>query len=93
MSPGFILPKRGGTIMGEKDLKKNIDFVLANKAALLQEHRNKFILVFEEKLVGSFDKYAVAAKEGVRLYGLDANFLVYHLVEKEPVNFIMEAVL
>jgi len=79
--------------MGEKDLKKNIDFVKKNREALLKEHRNKFILVFEEKLVGSFDTYERAAEEGVRLFGLDANFLVYHLIEKEPLNFIMEATL
>lgn len=79
--------------MGEKDLKKNIDFVRKNREALLKEHRNKFILVFGEQLIGSFDTYERAAEEGVRLFGLDANFLVYHLVEKEPLNFIMEAIL
>jgi len=77
--------------MGEKDLKKNLDFVKGNRESLLKEHKNKFILVFEEQLVGSYDTYERAAEEGVRLYGLDANFLVFHLVEKEPLNFIMEA--
>lgn len=43
--------------------------------------------------MGSYDSYERAAEEGVRLYGLDANFLVYHLVEKEPLNFITEAAL
>ncbi|MFH1824839.1 MAG: hypothetical protein ABH873_06400 [Candidatus Firestonebacteria bacterium] len=76
--------------MGEKNLKKNLDFVNKNKESLLKEHKDKFILVFEEKLVDSYDSYERAAEEGVRLYGLDANFLVYHLVEKEPLNFIWE---
>ena len=79
--------------MGEKDLKKNFDFVNENRESFLKEHKNKFILVFEERLVGSYDSYERAAEEGVRSYGLDANFLVYHLVEKEPLNFIMEAAL
>ncbi|HBW48116.1 TPA: hypothetical protein DEF17_09360 [bacterium] len=79
--------------MGEKDLKKNLDFVNKNKESLLKEHSNKFILVFEENLVASYDSYERAAKEGVRLYGVDTSFLVYHLVEKEPLNFIMEATL
>ena len=79
--------------MGEKDLKKNLNFVNENRESLLKEHKDKFILVFEEKLVGSYDSYERTAEEGVRLYGLDANFLVYHLVEKEPLNFIMEAAL
>jgi hypothetical protein len=80
-------------IMGEKELKKNLDFVNKNKESLLKEHKNKFILVFEEQVLGSYDTYERAAEEGVRLYGVDANFLVYHLVEKEPLNFIMEAIL
>jgi len=79
--------------MGEKDLKKNVNFVNVNRDVLLKEYRNKFILVFEEKVISPYDTYEHAAEEGVRLYGLDANFLVYHLVEKEPLNFIMEAAL
>lgn len=77
--------------MGEKDLKSNLDFVNENRETLLKEYKNKFILVFGGKIVGSYDTYELAAAEGVRLYGMDANFLVYHLVEKEPLNFIMEA--
>ena len=79
--------------MVENNLKKNLNFVNENREFLLKEHNNKFTLVFEEKLVGSYDSYERAAEEGVRLYGLDANFLVYHLIEKEPLNFIMEAAL
>jgi hypothetical protein len=77
--------------MAEKDLKKNLDFVNENRESLLKEYKNKFILVFEGKTAGSYDTYEAAAAEGVRLYGMDTNFLVYHLVEKEPLNFIMEA--
>jgi Ni,Fe-hydrogenase I small subunit len=79
--------------MGEKDLKANLEFVVTNKEHLLKEYNNKFILVFDGKVAGSYDTYEKAAEEGVRLYGLEANFLVYHLVEKEPLNFIMEAAL
>jgi hypothetical protein len=32
-----------------------------------------------------------AAEEVVRLFGMDANLLVHHLVAKEPLNFIVEA--
>ncbi|MGR3310821.1 MAG: DUF5678 domain-containing protein [Candidatus Brocadiales bacterium] len=77
--------------MGEKDLKANLDFVSKNKEALLKEYKGKFILVYEEEVVAHYDTYERAAAEGVRLYGVDGNFLVYHLLEKEPLNFIMEA--
>ena len=79
--------------MAEKDLKANYDFAIKNKDRLLKNYKDKFILVFEEKVVGSYDTYAKAAQEGVRSYGLEANFLVYHLVEEEPLNFIMDAML
>lgn len=79
--------------MAEKDLKKNLEFVEKNKVDLLKKHNNKFVLVYEEKLIDSFDTYEKAAEEGVRLFGSEATFLVYHVVENEPLNFIMEAML
>jgi hypothetical protein len=79
--------------MPEKDLKANLDFVMKNKEELLKEHRNKYILIFEEKFIDAFDNYDKAAAEGVRLFGINANFLVFHLLEKEPLNFIAEAIL
>jgi hypothetical protein len=77
--------------MAQKDLSANIDFVNKNRNELLREHINKFLLVYQEKLVGAFDSYEKAAEEGVRLFGIDANFLVYYLAEMEPLNFIFEA--
>jgi hypothetical protein len=77
--------------MAQKDLKENVNFVEKNREELLKEHENKYLLVFQEKLVGAFDTYEKAAEEGVRLFGMDANFLVYHSVAKEPLNFIVEA--
>lgn len=32
----------------------------------MKEHENKYLLVFQEKIVGSFDSYEKAAEEGVR---------------------------
>jgi hypothetical protein len=79
--------------MAEKDLKANFDFATKNKEHLLKYYRDKFILVFDEEVIGSYDTYAKAAEEGVRSYGLEASFLVYHLVEEEPLNFVVEAML
>lgn len=42
--------KIGGTL--PIDLKNNLDFVTGKKEPLLQEHKNKFILVFDEKSRG-----------------------------------------
>lgn len=79
--------------MGEKDLSKNLEFVKRNRDSLLKEHRDKFLLVYDGELSASFDTYERAAAEGIRAYGPEAPFLVYQLLEKEPLNFIMEAAL
>lgn len=79
--------------MGEKALIVNLEYVRRNKAQLLAEYKNKFVLVHSEKIVGSYDTYESAASEGVRSYGITGEFLVYHVMEEEPLNFVMEALL
>ena len=77
--------------MVEKDLRANLEFVEENKQILLKEHNNKFLLVHNQELVSSYDTYEKAAEAGINSFGLEANFLVYRLIEKEPLNFVMGA--
>lgn len=77
--------------MTEKNLKPNLKYVEDHKDELLTNYRNKYILVFEQQVVGSFDSYEAAANEALRLYGPEGNFLVYHAVDNEPLNFVFEA--
>lgn len=79
--------------MVERDLKANLNYVIKNKESLLKEHRNKYLLINDEQVIDSFDTYDRAASEGIRQFGMDGNFLVHHLVDKEPLNFVMEALL
>ena len=79
--------------MGEKKLDKEIEYVEKNKETLLKEYANKFLLVHNQKVINTFDQYNHAAEEGIRLFGIEGKFLVYHLTVKPPVNFIMEAAL
>jgi len=79
--------------MVEKKLDKEIEYVEKKRESLLKEYANKFVLIHDQKVVGSFDQYNHAAEEGIRLYGIDGKFLVYHLTAKPPVNFVMEAAL
>ncbi len=76
-----------------KDLSVDIAYVKKHKLELLKEYRDKFILVHEGGIISSFDTYAHAASEGVRLFGMNGDFLVYEVVDKEPLNFIMGAAL
>ena len=78
-------------MMPEKNLEKNIDYIERNRNKLFKEYANKFLLVHKQKITASYDQYNKAAEEGVRLYGTDGEFLVYHLTAKPPVNFVMEA--
>lgn len=77
--------------MRQKNLKENIEFVEKNKKKLLEEYFNKYLLVYHKEVIESFDTYEKAAGEGVRKFGADKNFLVYHLVETEPLNFVYNA--
>jgi len=79
--------------MAEKDLQANLDFVQANNDELIKNYLNKFILVYNNGVVGSFDTYEAAAQEGIRLFGLKGNFLVNQITSLEPVNFVMAALL
>ena len=77
--------------MHQKNLKENVEFVEKNKKKLLEEYFNKYLLVYHKEVIESFDTYEKAAGEGVRKFGADKNFLVYHLVETEPLNFVYSA--
>jgi len=79
--------------MQQKDLKENFEFVEKNKEKLLEEYFNKYLLVYKKEVVDTFDTYEKAAGEGVRKFGIDENFLVYHLIESEPLNFLYSAVI
>ena len=47
--------------MANEKLSKNQEFVKSNKDRLLNLYKNKYILVYEQEVVGSFDSYDVAA--------------------------------
>lgn len=79
--------------MIDDEITKNMEYVKTNFDTLLNLYRNKFVLVNEQNVVGSFDSYEAAAEEGVKTYGLDAGFLVHFISENSPINFIALAVL
>jgi hypothetical protein len=74
-----------------KDLTANMQYVRDHRDELLDAHRNKFLLVFQGALFDSFDTYQKAVDEGIRRFGLDGDFLVHQMLEKDPVNLIVGA--
>ncbi|MCX6234201.1 MAG: DUF5678 domain-containing protein [Bacteroidetes bacterium] len=79
--------------MSNENLTKNQEFVNKNLEKLLNLYKNKYILVYKQEVVGSFDTYEVAAEEGIKAYGIDGSFLVHYVTETNPVNFISAAIL
>jgi len=77
--------------MDTKKLKENFDYVNENFSEFLSLYRNKFILVIDKNVVGSYDTYESAAEAGVKTCGISGDFLVYEMFEKEPINFLMLA--
>ncbi|MBN2385143.1 hypothetical protein JXQ70_19895 [bacterium] len=79
--------------MKQKDLNRELSFVEKEKERLLKEYQYKFLLIQGEEVINSFDDYATAASEGIRIFGPDGVFLVHQVLEQEPVNFVMSAAL
>lgn len=80
--------------MDKKDqMSLNFNYVKENHDKLINLYQHKYILVFEQQVVGSFDTYDAAAEEGISTYGLEGNFLVYYVTEDVPVNFISTALI
>ena len=77
--------------MEKSQLDKNFDYVNKNIDKLINLYRNKYVLVVNQKVVGSFDTYEAAAKEGVITYGVKGDFLVHLITEDQPVNLVLNA--
>lgn len=74
-------------------LDKSKEFVRENFDKLLNLYRNKYILVYNNEVVGSFDNYETAAEEGIRTYGLNSGFFIQLMSDSTPVNFLSLAAL
>jgi hypothetical protein len=77
--------------MANETLRDNWKYVKNNFSFLLNIYRNKYILVYKEHVVGSFDSYAAAANEGISHFGAHSGFLVQLISEKEPLNIVVSA--
>jgi hypothetical protein len=79
--------------MDKNKMTKNLDFVSRNLEQFKNIYLNKYILVVEEEVVGSFDTYEAAADQGINNYGTEGDFLVYYVTESIPVNFVSSALI
>jgi hypothetical protein len=57
----------------------------ANKAEWLKSHRDEFVVIKDNELLGFFTDFHAAYTAGVRKYGISVDFLVKRVVPQEPV--------
>lgn len=66
-------------------LEREIRFFEEHRPELLKHHQNKFVVIYQEHIVGTFDDAETAYAAGVKEYGNTA-FLVRQVLENEPVE-------
>ena len=79
--------------MFKENLLKNKKYIDQNHEELVNLYRNKYILVYEEQVVGSYDSYGAAAVDGIINFGTEAGFIVSYMSEVPLVNFVATALL
>lgn len=72
-------------------LQKNKEYVEKNYDSLLKTYANKYIVVANQEVVGSFDSYHLAADFGIENYGIEKTFLIEFITQEKPINFVMGA--
>ncbi|MFL6389711.1 MAG: hypothetical protein ACJ71U_19720 [Terriglobales bacterium] len=66
-------------------LTSEIELYEAHKSEWLRHHRDEFVVVKGNDLLGFFANFHEAYSAGVAEYGIDADFLVKRVVPQEPV--------
>src|SRR5206468_9036377 len=57
----------------------------AQKSEWLRTHRDQFVVIKDQSLLGFFDNFHQAYTAGVAEYGMNIDFLVKRVVPQEPV--------
>ena len=66
-------------------LTDELAFYENHKSEWLKTHRDEFVVIKRNKVVGFFNAFHEAYSVGVEEFGLDADFLVKRVVLQEPV--------
>lgn len=77
--------------MEQEKMNENLNYVKETKDELLNLYKNKYVLIYNKKVVGSFDTYEAAAEEGIKSFGIEGEFLVHYITETNPINFVISA--
>lgn len=78
--------------MSSKDPKTdaNYQFLKDNWDDLVNKHRDKYVIIYEKKVFGTFDEYETAARKAISELG-DKKFIVHQIADPKPINFVFTA--
>jgi hypothetical protein len=68
---------------------KNQEYIDKNLGDFKKYFLDRFIVVHKQEVVASFKTFKEASEFGVAQFGINDPFLIYHVEDKKPVNFIM----
>ncbi|HEY4677597.1 MAG TPA: hypothetical protein VIJ01_10565 [Candidatus Angelobacter sp.] len=69
-------------------LSVEIQLYEAQKSEWLRTHRDQFVVIKDQSLLGFFDNFHQAYTAGVAEYGMNIDFLVKRVVPQEPVFLV-----
>jgi hypothetical protein len=66
-------------------LKVETGLYETHKSEWLKNHRDEFVVIKENNLLGFFTQFHDAYRAGVEKYGIDTDFLVKRVAAQEPI--------
>ena len=69
-------------------LSTELDYYSGHKEEWLSKQAGKYVLIKERNVVGFYSSFQDAFRAGAVKYGLETDFLVKQIVEREPVFFV-----
>jgi hypothetical protein len=64
-------------------LERENNYFDAHRGELLQQHRNEFVLIHEEEVIGAYPTFDAAYTAGVQALGIKP-FLVRQVLDRDP---------
>jgi len=72
---------------------KNLEYVKNHIEYIKNLFLNKFIVVVNEQIEGSFDTHEMASRYAYARFGRDADYLIYEVSSATAANFVFHAII
>jgi hypothetical protein len=69
-------------------LASELDFYALHKDEWLAHHRGQYVVIKENSILDFYKTFEAAYRAGALTWGINTDFLVKQIVEKEPVFFV-----